>query len=124
MIESKEFYKLFSKVKRTLDQQATSHHTAGILVNPEDVDGQVEGAIDATARLCGSLTRDAPNRQTIGEPCRVRSPGSKKLSVPHVPISENMAMHRANSLLAILPNALATEFSEIDPEPVPLKVSS
>ena len=37
-------------------------------------------------------------------------------------ISETMAMHRANSLLAILPNALETGFSEIDPEPVPLKV--
>ena len=33
-----------------------------------------------------------------------------------------MAMHRANSLLAILPNALETGFSEIDPKPVPLKV--
>jgi hypothetical protein len=31
-------------------------------------------------------------------------------------------MHRASSLLAILPNALETGFSEIDPEPVPLKV--
>lgn len=33
-----------------------------------------------------------------------------------------MAMHRVNSLLVILPNALETGFSEIDPEPVPLKV--
>jgi len=29
VIESKEFYKLFRKVKKTLDQQPTSHHTAG-----------------------------------------------------------------------------------------------
>ena len=33
-----------------------------------------------------------------------------------------MAMHRANTLLAILPNALETGFSEIDPKSVPLKV--
>jgi hypothetical protein len=29
VIESKEFYKLFASLKRTLDQQSTSHHTAG-----------------------------------------------------------------------------------------------
>ena len=34
-----------------------------------------------------------------------------------------MAAHRANSLLAILPNALETGFSEVVPEPEPLKVS-
>jgi hypothetical protein len=33
-----------------------------------------------------------------------------------------MAMHRVNSILVILPNALETGFAEIDPEPVPLKV--
>jgi len=29
VIESKGFYKLFSKVKNILDRQTTSHHTAG-----------------------------------------------------------------------------------------------
>ncbi len=29
VIESEEFYQLFRKVKKTLDQQPTSHHTAG-----------------------------------------------------------------------------------------------
>jgi heme A synthase len=29
VIESREFYKLFAALKRKLDQQATSHHTAG-----------------------------------------------------------------------------------------------
>jgi len=29
VIESREFYKLFSALKRKLDQQSTSHHTAG-----------------------------------------------------------------------------------------------
>jgi len=33
-----------------------------------------------------------------------------------------MAAHRANSLLAILPNALETGFSEVSPEREPLKV--
>jgi hypothetical protein len=39
-----------------------------------------------------------------------------------VSIVETMAAHRANSLLAILPNALETGFLEVDPEPAPLKV--
>jgi hypothetical protein len=29
VIESKEFYQLFKKVKKALDQQPTSHRTAG-----------------------------------------------------------------------------------------------
>ena len=33
-----------------------------------------------------------------------------------------MGIHRASSLLAILPNALETGLSEIHPEPLPLKV--
>ena len=35
---------------------------------------------------------------------------------------ENMAAHRTSSLLAILPVALQTGYSEIDPELEPLKV--
>ena len=35
-----------------------------------------------------------------------------------------MAAHRANTLLAILPNALETGFSDIFPEREPLKVRS
>ena len=69
------------------------------------------------------LTRHTPIRQTIGEQCHVRLPDFEQFSAPHdFHISENMATHRANSLLAILPNALETGYSEIDPEPVPLKV--
>jgi hypothetical protein len=36
--------------------------------------------------------------------------------------TETMAEHRAKSLSALLQIALATGFSEIDPEPEPLKV--
>ena len=35
-----------------------------------------------------------------------------------------MAAHRANTLLAILPNALETGFSDVFPEREPLKVGS
>ena len=58
----------------------------------------------------------------IGELCPVCSLRFSRHTVPHASISENMATQRANTLLAILPLALETGFSEIDPEPVPLKV--
>ncbi|KAH8977863.1 hypothetical protein EDB86DRAFT_2816692 [Lactarius hatsudake] len=85
VIESKEFYQLFRKVKKALDQQPTSHHTAGEFL----------------------LTL-----KTLMAKLKANDWGA---------MSQTMAMHRANSLLAILPNALVTGFSEIDPEPVPLK---
>ncbi|KAH9005515.1 hypothetical protein EDB86DRAFT_1452107 [Lactarius hatsudake] len=56
-----------------------------------------------------------------GEPCHVCSARFNKLSALHFSIKETMAMHRANSLLAILPSVLEIGYSEIDPEPVPLK---
>ncbi|KAI9455147.1 hypothetical protein BJY52DRAFT_1188514 [Lactarius psammicola] len=85
VIESKEFYQLFRKVKKALDQQPTSHNTAGEFL----------------------LTL-----KTLMAKLKANDWGA---------MSQTMAMHRANSLLAILPNALETGFSEIDPEPVPLK---
>ncbi|KAI9455080.1 hypothetical protein BJY52DRAFT_1151944 [Lactarius psammicola] len=85
VIESEEFYRLFRKVKKTLDQQQTSHHTAGEFL----------------------LTL-----KTLMAKLKANDWGA---------ISHTMANHRADSLLAILPNALETGFSEIDPSPVPLK---
>ncbi|KAI9444004.1 hypothetical protein H4582DRAFT_2189914 [Lactarius indigo] len=85
VIESKEFYKFFSKVKKALDQQPTSHRTAGEFL----------------------LTL-----KTLMAKLKANDWGA---------MSQTMAMQRANSLLAILPSALETGFSEIDPEPVPLK---
>ncbi|KAH9171591.1 hypothetical protein EDB89DRAFT_1852099 [Lactarius sanguifluus] len=83
VIGSKEFYKLFGRVKKALDQQPTSHRTAGEFL----------------------LTL-----KTLMAKLKVRL---KQL--------QTMAIHRANSLLAVLPNALETGFSEVAVEPVPLK---
>jgi hypothetical protein len=55
-------------------------HCWRILVNAEDVDGQVEGLIEVMIRLSGSLTCDETNRQMIGELCPVRSPSFSRLS--------------------------------------------
>ncbi|KAI9455148.1 hypothetical protein BJY52DRAFT_1427134 [Lactarius psammicola] len=85
VIESEEFYELFRKVKKTLDKQPTSHHSAG-------------GFLLTLKTLMAKL--------------KANDWGA---------MSQNMANHRADSLLAILPNALETGFSEIDPSPVPLK---
>ncbi|KAH9029437.1 hypothetical protein EDB85DRAFT_1531855 [Lactarius pseudohatsudake] len=85
MIGSKEFYKLFGKVKKSLDKQPTSHHTAG----------------EFLLRL-----------KTLMAKLKANDWGT---------MSQTMATHRANSLLAILRSVLETGYSEIDPEPVPLK---
>ncbi|KAI9450271.1 hypothetical protein BJY52DRAFT_1227294 [Lactarius psammicola] len=85
VIESKEFYKLFSKVKKTLDQQPPSHHTAG----------------EFLLRL-----------KTLMAKLKANDWGA---------MSQTMAIHRANSLRAILSTALETGFSEVDPELIPLK---
>ncbi|KAH9059752.1 hypothetical protein EDB87DRAFT_1790917 [Lactarius vividus] len=85
VIGSKEFYKLFGRVKKALDQQPTSHRTAGEFL----------------------LTL-----KTLMAKLKANDWGA---------MSETMAMHRANSLLTVLPNALETGFSEVDVEPVPLK---
>ncbi|KAH9171595.1 hypothetical protein EDB89DRAFT_1906874 [Lactarius sanguifluus] len=78
VIGSKEFYKLFGRVKKALDQQPTSHRTAGEFL----------------------LTL-----KTLMAKLKANDWGA---------MSQTMAMHRANSLLTVLPNALETGFSEVD----------
>ncbi|KAH8977860.1 hypothetical protein EDB86DRAFT_3157188 [Lactarius hatsudake] len=85
VIGSKEFYKLFGRVKKALDQQPTSHRTAGEFL----------------------LTL-----KTLMAKLKANDWGA---------LSQTMAIHRANSLLTVLPNALETGFSEVAVEPVPLK---
>ncbi|KAH9005511.1 hypothetical protein EDB86DRAFT_2795794, partial [Lactarius hatsudake] len=85
VIESEEFYQLFRKVKKILDKQPTSHHTAG-------------GFLLTLKTLMAKL--------------KANDWGA---------MSQTMAIHRADCLLTILPNALETGLSEIEPEPVPLK---
>ncbi|KAH9017733.1 hypothetical protein EDB84DRAFT_1422808 [Lactarius hengduanensis] len=85
VIGSKEFYKLFGRVKKALDQQPTSHRTAWEFL----------------------LTL-----KTLMAKLKANDWGA---------MSQTMAIHRANSLLAVLPSALETGFSEVAVEPVPLK---
>ncbi|KAH9988133.1 hypothetical protein BJV77DRAFT_1061467 [Russula vinacea] len=85
VIESKEFYKLFSALKRKLDQQATSHYTAGEFLH---------------------------TLKTLMAKLKANDWGA---------MSQTMAAHRANTLLAILSNALETGYSEVYPDREPLK---
>ncbi|KAH9039451.1 hypothetical protein EDB83DRAFT_2411806, partial [Lactarius deliciosus] len=82
VMESKDFYRIFSAVKKKLDQQGTSHNTAGEFLH---------------------------TLKTL----------MAKLKVPSV--LENMATHRVSSLLKVLPIALETGYSEVVPQPEPLK---
>lgn len=84
-----------------------TQYCRSILVNAEDSDGQVEGAIEVFTLQSGSLIRGALVRRTIGGPCHVRSPTFKKLLTPdgsiqlkklwpctvRVPFSQTCPMH-------------------------------
>ncbi|KAI9460706.1 hypothetical protein F5148DRAFT_1276740 [Russula earlei] len=85
VIESKEFYKLFSVLKKRLDLQKISHPTAGEFLH---------------------------TIKTLMAKIKANDWGA---------LSQTMAEHRAKSLSTLLPIALSTGFSEIEPELEPLK---
>jgi len=85
VIESKEFYKSFTTLKRRLDLQKVSHPSAGEFLH---------------------------TIKTLMAKLKANDWGA---------LSQTMAEHRAKSLSALLQIALATGFSEIDPELEPLK---
>jgi hypothetical protein len=93
---------------------SSASYCRGILANAEDDDDQIEDLNHVITRPGDLVTCDMPVRRTIGEQYHVSLPDFEQLAATHDSnISENMAMHCAISLLAILPNALETEYSEI-----------
>ncbi|KAI9460718.1 hypothetical protein F5148DRAFT_1377366 [Russula earlei] len=101
VIESEDFYNLFATLKWKLDQQSISHHTAGEFLHTlKTLMAKLK------ANDWGALSRGS-------SPFRFAS--------SYISSVETMAAHRANTLLAILPNAFETGFSEVFPEPEPLK---
>ncbi|KAG1886418.1 uncharacterized protein F5891DRAFT_1082392 [Suillus fuscotomentosus] len=85
VIESQEFYKLFPTLKRRLDKQKLTHHTAGEFLHV---------------------------MKTLMAKLKANDWGA---------LSQSMASHRAQLLLAMLPNALAFGLQEVNPDPEPLK---
>ncbi|KAH9963060.1 hypothetical protein BJV74DRAFT_880022 [Russula compacta] len=85
VIESKEFYKLFSTLKKRLDLQKISHVTAGEFLH---------------------------TIKTLMAKLKANDWGA---------LSQTMTEHRAKTLSTLLPIALATGYSEIEPGFEPLK---
>ena len=125
VIESKKFYKLFAALKRKLDQQPTSHHNAGEFLHTlktlmAKLKVCLPGCLFFFALL---IDRTFLTGKRLGGhvTCVQHSDICSRYKTPPL---ETVAAHRANSLLAILPNALETGFSEVSPEQEPLKVCS
>ena len=124
MIESKEFYKHFSALKRKLDQQSTSHHRAGEFLHTlKTLMAKLKVFLPFFSIQVGYCKLYLIIRQMIGELFHVRFLVLTLFS-PRIKVVETMATHRANALLANLSNALETGFSEVFPERKPLKVCS
>ncbi|TFY77300.1 hypothetical protein EWM64_g6712 [Hericium alpestre] len=85
VIESREFYKLFGTLKKRLDQQRTTHNTAGEFLH---------------------------TLKTLMAKLKANDWGA---------LSQTMAAHRAQNLLALLPTALETGFADVEFDSEPLK---
>ncbi|KAH8977868.1 hypothetical protein EDB86DRAFT_3091364 [Lactarius hatsudake] len=107
VMESKDFYRIFSAVKKKLDQQRTYTtlpaeflHTLKTLM----------------AKLKSPMRTD---RQTTGS--HFAYVPVLAVALLSASVLENMATHRASSLLKVLPTALETGYSEVVPQLEPLK---
>ena len=119
VIESKEFYDLFFTLKRQLDRQNTSHPTAGdFLQTMKSLMAKLKVQFPS---LLSHLNLTFPNRLLIGALFLVCSSISFLLSYSFFS-TETIADHRAKALSNLFPIALATGFSEVEPDLEPLKV--
>ena len=120
VIESREFYKLFGTLKARLDQQAFSHSTAGEFLHTIKT-------LMAKLKVCLSfLLTGVFVTPFLGKQLGDAFPYVVQPLDIHIQLtrlSETMAEHRARSLSSLLPIALATGYSEIEPDVEPLKVN-
>ena len=122
VIESKEIYKLFAILKRRLDLQKVSHPTAGeFLLTIKTLMAKIKVFFSffRSHDIILSMYLQANDWVEIS---RLSLTIYCLLFGPFILTTENMAEHRAKSLALILPIALATGFSEIEPQLEPLKV--
>ena len=119
VIESKEFYDLFSTLKRQLDLQNVSHPTAGEFLHTiKTLMAKLKVRYSNLSSL-HSLTLS--NRLMIGAPFLV-CPSMSFLFFNSFFSTETVADHRTRALSNLLPIALATGFSKVEPDLEPLKV--
>jgi hypothetical protein len=120
VIESKEFYKLFSILKKRLDLQNISHPTAGEFLRTIKT---LMAKIKVSPLCCFEyFSQESSCRPTTGERFLVCHSIFLSVYLVFIIMTETMAEHRAKSLAALLPTALATGFSETEPQLEPLKV--
>jgi hypothetical protein len=119
VIESKEFYDLFSTLKRQLDLQNVSHPSAGEFLHTMKT---LMAKLKVPFRSLPSLRKlTFPNRLMTGAPFLARSSISFLLFYSFFS-TETITDHRTRALSNLLPIALATGFSEVEPDFEPLKV--
>jgi hypothetical protein len=119
VIESKGFYDLFSTLKRQLGLQNVSHQRAGEFLHTiKTLMAKLKVRFPSLLSL-RNLT--FPNRPMIGAPFLVCSSISFLLSYSFFS-TETITDHRARTLSNLLPIALATGFSEVEPDFERLKV--
>ncbi len=119
VIESKEFYKLFTVLKRRLDQQKISHPTAGEFLHRIKT---LMAKLKVGHTLCCPWHCSERLLQTNDWGALSRRSSHHFLSFGSNFSTETMAEHRAKSLSALLPITLATGFLETELESEPLKV--
>jgi hypothetical protein len=121
VIESEEFYQLFPALKRVLDKQKLTHNTAGeFLHTVKTLMAKLKVRLNRRTFL--GETHEIVCKQMIGALCHVRILTITIGSIDERRIAESMASHRAQLLLARLPNALAFGLQEVHPDSEPLKV--
>ena len=122
VIESRQFYALFPRLKRMLDEQVMTHPKAGVFLQTMKT---LMAKLKVFAACSDTFNTDSLSRPTIGAPLTVNSilcpliEASTKLSR-----SENLASHRAQQLLALLPSAMAHGVLDTEFDAEPLKVDS
>jgi hypothetical protein len=105
VIQSRDFYLLFNVLRGRLLRQPLTHRTAGeFLLTLKTLMAKLK------AQDWGALDRKPPLSRICPLFSHYFSP------------TENLTKHRVGGLNSLLPVALATGYTEIDPEPEPLKV--
>jgi len=121
VVETKEFYRLFTILKGRFDLQKISHQTAGEFLHTIKT-------LMAKIMVCRLLFRCGRHRsQCLHADKRLGGTFSSvtlsfSLTLKFILITDTMAKHRAKTLSTLLWIALSTGFAETEHQLVPLKV--
>ena len=123
VIESRGFYKLFSTLKKRLDLQKISHPAAGeFLYTIKTLMAKLKVCFPHLFCFVKAGVPDIFSQANDWGALSRSSSLHFYLSVSFRLLIDTMAEHRAKSLTGLLSIALATGYSEIEPDIEPLKV--